>query len=538
MAGYEISDFMEFLLTSKFPQFYLLKAQEFCTEAKKRGIHIEESDLEYLDMHEIIRPCLRFHRPILDNEFALFTSFGDPYCWKDLYKQKYVELPKTGDFIPWKKYGYGKKAKIWLYYHPLQLLFLKDQIYGLIDRIKTKEFFNSQAVLHSYVVRKRKEHKEYLKRESNRAKTYHNKTIGLLMLLEEPYSPIVRKLFWKNHDVQKSYSEWNDWYKTKFFLQTIHNKSEFAIGELTNTYDTMVQHANELDPLNKWNTFMLLIRREKKRDLLGKALLAQDFFEASKMLALYIKDLTGKDMLSPECSPPWINNDWRERYYGMPFDISSRKTVEKILSEYIDLRPITTSIIVEGESEEIVIKKILEKVSIRKPESQGIHIYNIRGSGHLSQKNIDGYITRVHLSGNEIYIFIDKDAEKYFQKYLGDILEKKNVVIWNTDFEGDNFGISNVVDYANKLLKEQKKSLITLDEVEEECKKRNLVCAVNTVVYKKTKLKNLISKTELPKQIMKSLFSEINNKSHENNWKPEYPIEKLIDAILRTIPRY
>lgn len=540
MTNYEVSDFMKCLLESQFPQFSLFDPQEFCKEAKNRGIQIQKSDLEYFDKKGIIRPCLRLHRPIIDGEFALL-SLGHPHTWKYLYKQKYVELPKTGDFIPWKKYFDKKKEKTWLYYHTWQLLFLNEQLLGSVTKVRTEGLINPKLNLKAYIRRKRKDNKNYLEAALHKARTYHNKIIGLLMLLEEPYSPAIRHQFYPDPANEKTYTEWFDWQKTKKFSQIIHKKSGFTAGELAGIYEDLASSTNRLDPINSWNPFMELIRRNKKRQLKGDALLAQDFFEALKMLAMHIEDLTGQKMLAPIYSTPWLNNGWQERIYGKPFDLDSKKTIDKILSDYIYSRPIIASIVVEGKTEENVIRKIMKQVYVNRPEKQGIHIYNLKGVGNLKRSNIDGYITRAQLDENEIYVIVDKDAEQFLEKHRGKTLKESNITVWNTDFEGDNFSISEVVDCINKLLKKQKTDLISTEAVQKECNKKKLVDAVGAVVYKQTHLKlepELISKPDLSLLIMRSRFTKIRKEFHGNGWEPKYPIEKVVKNILMTIPRY
>lgn len=543
MSYYEISTFMKYLLTSKFPQFSLLLPKKFCDEAKKRGIIIQETDLEYFDKIELIRPCLRLNHPMINNKPDQLQFSNSPYDWKYLYRHNYVELLKKGDFILWKRYYTRKKEEeTQLYYHPSQLLFLNDQLSGMTTKIKTRDLINPKINIKKYITLTRKQYKNHLKIKLEKNETSYDKIIGLCMLLEEPYSLFVKHEFYDNPNDDETYSKWYNWQKKKRFSKTIHKKSGFTIKELKSTYEHISFLTNTLDPLNKWNPFMSLVRRKHKRKLKGNALLAQDLFEMLKMISLHIKDLTGRKMLDPSDSSPWINNGWKEMLYGTPYNINSLKTTKQVLSDYLVLRPINTSLIVEGKTEEKVIRKIMSQVEIHYPEEQGIHIYNLRGSGNMTQKNIDGYITRSIIEKNEIYVILDQDAKKYLNCHLKNkTLDKKNVTIWDKDFEDSNFGVEFMVSHINKLLKKHNVKSITVKEVKQECVKRKLFDAIRSVIYKNTKLKlesDIISKPNLSLYIMNNQFQKIHKDYRDNEWKPKYPIEKVMKAILRKIPRY
>ena len=532
---------MKHLLKSTFPQFVLVNPRQFCQEAEKRRIRIRESDLEYLDKLDIIRPCLRFRSSILDSELTTILP-KNPYDWCRLYKQNCIELPKPGDFIPWKKRANKeKREQIGIYYHPWQLLFLKEQLSDATTQISTEDLIKTKVDVQVYIKTIKTMHKKCLQATRINAKKYHNKIIGLLMLLEEPYSATIRGYVYLDRRDKNSHTKWNNWQKTKEFSKAIHKKSGFTEKGLIDIYEKLVFNTNNLDPINAWNPFMELIKRNKKRKLKGDALLAEDFFEALKMMALHIKDLTGKQMPEPGNSAPWLGNEWKEIAYGKPFNINSKKTVNRILSDYIYSRPIIASIIVEGKTEEKVIRKIMKQVNIDKPEKQGIHIYNLRGSGNLKQKNIDGYITRARLDENEIYVIADKDAEKFLKDHKGNTVKEDNITIWDTDFEGDNFEICEIMTHINKLLKEQKFNPLSLNQVKQAYEGKKLISAFHDVIYKETGQKlesDIISKVELSLLIMKSRFPKIRKEYHEKGWKPKYPIERVIKKILKTIPKY
>ena len=367
----------------------------------------------------------------------------------------------------------------------------------------------------------------------------YNRIIGLLMVLEERYRPDVISEFYQKPDDKTFITKWKKWVR-KYPAKNILRKSMWNIISLKAEYERMVFDTNQLDPINSWNPFPEIIKRGKKIKLKGKALLAQDFFEALQTLSLFIKDLTGNSMPSPYDSGQW-NTGWKEMVYGEPYDVKSEKTINRILSDFLTKRPIICSIIYEGETEDRVIRAIMESVDVYDPEKQGIHLYNTEGSGNMNQRNLDGYIMRANLVENDVYVIIDKDAEKLLKKHLdNDNIKHENCIIWNNDFEVDNFGIDIVIEKINSVLIKNGNNSITTDEVKKEMKQKALFNAISSVVYKnqRIELTKLITKPELAMRILDPRIKNIRKEYYDNEWVPVYLIEKELKRILRTIPEY
>ncbi|MGI0021359.1 MAG: hypothetical protein ACRD9Q_00730, partial [Nitrososphaeraceae archaeon] len=349
MKNPEISYYMELSLKSKFPQFHLLNHRQFSDELKKRDIYLFEKDLEYFDKMGIIRPCLRLNRPMINEQGQKYASLslGSPHNWKQLYKEGYIEFPKNGDFKPWKDYLDGGEEKTWLFYHPWQLLFARDQTKWEIAKIHRRSFLSKKFDCKKFIENERTLYKNVLSTMQARSQEKFNPIIGLLMLLEEPYEIELTRLFYPIPDDKKSFLKWQKWEKNNYDPKKILKCAGFTADNLKRVYQDMAFDANHLDPINHWNPLPELIRRGKKRKLEGNALLAQDYFDALQLFSFFIKDLTGEQMLGPYDSAPW-ETGWKEMVYGKPYDLNSTKTRNRILSDFLKERPIITSIIYEG----------------------------------------------------------------------------------------------------------------------------------------------------------------------------------------------
>ena len=532
---------MKLLLKSDFPQFRLLNIRDFLKELQKRDITLSESDLEYFDKVGIIRPCLRLILPDSDERQSSFSIHNSPFKWKQLFSKKLLEFPKEGDFKSWKTFE-SKNIKKSLYYHPKQILFIKEQILPEKYVIKGRSLnqkINDPAKTLKY---HQNIYLNSIKWMKKKTQDCHNYLVGLLMLLEEPYKPIlINRIYLNNNDLQHV-KKWEKWKKTTYNPNSFLKKSKLSVSELKKIYQDMVYDVTKLDPINQWNPFPQIIKRNKKLQLEGIGLYAQDYFDALEFLKFFIKDLSKEIMPSPYDSGNWYI-DWKELKYGKPYDINSTKTQKLIISDFTKFRPIITSIIYEGDTEKIVITNILKAINVGKPKIFGINLYNICGSGNLNQKNLDGFISRSLSESDNIYVIIDKDAERLLKKHIDSkTLKQENCVIWDKDFELDNFGLSKVVEVINKELKKKKLKPISTKSVTTQMnKKSSLFKALHDILYKEQSVnleKDIISKPKLAMKILQPRMRQIKKEYRDNKWIPTYPIEKELSKILNDVKVY
>lgn len=534
----EIHEFMKLLLKSQFPQFRLLTRKDFLDELKKRDLTTDENYLEYLDKIRLLSPCLRIKIPIHELHGFRYGSFVPvtPRELKDSLDNRQIEFLNSQEYKPWKTYN-KKKFKIELLYHPWQLLFVKDLM--RIEKINTpsRYFIHKRFNKDKFFDHEKKLYRRAIKIMKKRSTDEFNPLIGLLMLLEEPYNTNITHEFHPND--QKVYDKWKKWKKQKHFTHKILKNSGFTIKQLKEKYGDMAFDFNNLDPINHLNPLPEILKRSKRRTFTGNALIAQDYFDALQLISLFIQDVDGEKIRGPYDSPPWEAN-WKEMIYGEPYNLHSNKTIQRILSNFLIRRPIICSIIYEGKTEDLVIRGIFKAIDILHPESSGIHLYEAEGSGNLNQKNLDGYITRANLDENEVHVIIDKDAESLLSKHLENgRLKKENCIIWRQDFELDNFGVELILKTFNKILPKMiKGGIITNEEIEKELKNKEWFEAINSAIYKKYKLKQIISKPDLAMKILKPRIKQIEIEYNAGEWKPVYPIEQVLKPILRRVPKY
>jgi hypothetical protein len=291
-----IQDFMRYQLDNDMLQFELLMPARFLDYLKKRGICISLQELEYYDKLELLRPVLRIRRPENEdkespNKYAMLVT--DSYSVKRYYDGGMVEFPKENDFVEWEEYRAGRENKVELFYHPYQLLLI-SRIRELVKINIRLDFFETQDF-----VEKLNKHKEV---KLDRIKGFkenlehHNSRIGLLMLLQGPYGSLFRFVFFSMDDKESIYESWVNWRNNEFNPSDILDVCGLTGDEINEFFKWMCSNAVSTDPLSHWYDLSQIIKKELKNRLQDKALLAQDYYEFSRMLKDFLSDLKNEDV--------------------------------------------------------------------------------------------------------------------------------------------------------------------------------------------------------------------------------------------------
>lgn len=162
-----LAPFVKRILRSHFPQFKFLKSGDFIQYLRKRDIYLSKTELERFEKTGLLTPIARLTRQKIRNDPPRYaTVYVDAYYLKCYYKKGLLKIPKSGDFRPWKDYKDGYEDTKFIFYHPFQILL----IYRILYLQLSEETMVKYAPL-------------------------WNKQVGLLLLLEEPYAPIVTNTF-------------------------------------------------------------------------------------------------------------------------------------------------------------------------------------------------------------------------------------------------------------------------------------------------------------------------------------------------------
>lgn len=526
---------MKILLESEFAQFELLSAKEFLEFLKKRGIHRNISDLEFYDETKIVKPVLRLHGSLKDSSFKHCDKTLTLSSLYPFYENDLVKFPTDEDFKPWDSWKDKYEDKVCMYYHPFQLLGFEHVTKGVQLRLAPRNFLNATDPVKYFDIIKKKYCKE-LEGWQTSVKDAWLSRIGFLMLLEEAYAINVRQHFTAGLPSDDSFGKWKEWRFNKFSPENILKHTNFKIDEIKSLYNFLASDGQWNDPIENWFPLQRILKRSQKQKLRGKALVSQDYYEMAEMVAHFIYDLTKERMSDPD---DMGNEGWKERIFGKPFDYNSKKTQKAILDHYLFYRPPLIALIYEGETEHEIIKKIFDALYVY-DEKSGIIRCNARGADNIA-KNFEGYFEMAKENEINVFVIVDKDNESIVTDHTRNgTIKDAMYLVWNNDFECDNFGVQSVVKAVNELLKAKMCKEVEIVKIEERMKKPGtmLMNAMSKEIQESTgqKFSDLVSKPDLADKLMQERLEEIRKERNSDGWKPKLPIEKTLQQIFRMIP--
>ena len=225
-------------INSRFPQYQLLRADRFLEllkdyDIKFNGIDFSLEHLEYYDQREIIRPILRINRRLGDTSINQISSpkLLDNYFISEYLEQGIAQFAVEGDYQDWSNYREGSKKRTRLYYHPTQFmafqaLALQSTVFSPSDIENIQNPTSFAEIL-----------QQSLANEVQASRNAYRQTwirrIGLLILLEEAYSPLVREFRDRPPSHNGSlFNEWKGWRVKEFSTHDLLASSGMTIEEV------------------------------------------------------------------------------------------------------------------------------------------------------------------------------------------------------------------------------------------------------------------------------------------------------------------
>lgn len=480
-------DPLDIINHGNFFQRTLLSASAFVNFCKERGIDISEERLEKLEKVAIFLPALRVRYPeikikqkriktkgqpdrieefgILEDgeqwdgelakDYSAFIPFDARYVasWID---EGLISGPRKGEFAPWSKYtdkqGHHKATT---YYSIFQAYSLKSVLRRLrvtIDLENLPSRTEREAVeIHR---RWKKYFKDFVLRvtENNRDEYWK-----LCHFLSQRYLPeaesdgllitVPAKDFTK-FDFFEFRRAWNP----KDFLEYI----ECTTDEIKDAWEWLVHSADWENPLSRWDDLVALVKRERRKQLKGDALLAELLKTMARMLMLFYKELTGIELYPRGDSPEEV-----EVFRGKGVTKDDLRYKEFVANEFgVNPRP-KLILMVEGHGEFTEIPKLLLWSFGKSISSYGIQIVNLETISEFSSDKMVRFIDHYHHLQTIVYFVLDNEnrarqtrdsllrrRSRYVQ---GLSLTKKDFFrIWDRNIEFDNFSDLEIADALSK----------------------------------------------------------------------------------------
>ena len=556
----------ELILQEAFYQNFPLEVDKFIDYCKKRGLNnVDRKYFEYLEQEGRLKPIMRVVGSVVSNTTDL----------KELYENNHVIDPSQNGFVPRKTFYKTRpeypREVIRTYYHPYQIYSLNSE---LESRIRPLIRFNLIPQNDESVVNLRKTGKnmgnrpEIMRKDSKKDENF----VELLLFIQNKYLPIVKQPGYKRltgDSTNNLYEKWDDLQK-RIIPKEIVSALGLEAKDIDYYRGSIGDYGLSIDPLENWYDLIKYIKYAERQKLKGKALLAQDFYLISDMLALLLEDLTGEKPLETGSISDTMQGRGKEGHYGKKLNYVDRDILIVLLREYgINPRP-RLVLIVEGYTEEIVFPIIANAMGIPL-ERYDIQIINIQGVDKDPRPLIIDYATPdvypfdnkyyIHPERTKVFFIFDNEGNKgswikkliekpdeEIEKMMKDVLrsiKNKGVNIsanieemikehtvkhyfWNKSFEYDN--ITDDKELSSKLNKYGEKHgyqfNITSEDIKD-CRAKNR----NLGKFVEEKKGTDLGKREFGEQIGNFIAKEI--KERTNRFENQRPIEEVLNQIIR-----
>ncbi|KAF5437574.1 hypothetical protein C5S35_03365 [Candidatus Methanophagaceae archaeon] len=580
----------ELIIQEAFYQNFPLEVNKFIDYCKERGVDLKwglngnRKYLENLEKEGLFRPIMRVEGYYANNTTDL----------RELYENDHVIDPRQKGFVPWANY-YEKSDRyreeiVHSYYHPYQIYFLKkvlevglrlsplnipQQDNKLVKRIREREKYMISDL-------------ERLRKDSKK----HEKFAELLLFIQNKYLPHVKQpgyisVTGDNYHINNLFEKL-DALQKRIIPKAIVGSLGLEAEEINDYRGLIGIHGLSIDPLKNWYDLIKYIHYDKRQKLKGKALLAQDFYLISDMLALLLEDLTGEKPLETGSISDTMQGRGKVQVYGKELNYVDRDILIGFLREYgINPRP-RLVLIVEGYTEQIVFPIIANAMDISL-ESYDIQIINILGVDRDPRELIIDYATPdvysmdkkyyIHPERTKVFLNFDNEGNKgswikkliekpdeEIEKMMNDVLRNiknkggdisantekiflKHTVkyhIWGQEqddeksehrireksFEYANFSDEELSRELNKYGKKHGYNFdVTSDEIKD-CRAKNR----NLGKFVKEKTGTDLGKREFGEQIGNFIAKEI--KERTNRFENQRKIEEILDQIIRFAVEY
>jgi len=540
-----LSEYLPELIKLEIPQFQLLDSRRFIDFLRARELAINEEELEHFERIGFLYPVLRLKRPTIEEAGNIQYVGISSSSW---YLKKYLEanlleFPDSKNFKQWEEYrDKGGERNTFLYYHPYQV-FLVTRFLNLTRLVLTSSYLET-ATSCEKMFKQAKKMREGIKKGFLKARPRLVKQIGLFLRLQNAYQPDYQGRVHLTFD-EKSYEKWAYWRKNSFSPQKVLEKSGILLEEVKEIRDQFAAQAYFNDPLANWYRLVRLMPFNQRAKLEGKALLTQDYYEIVGMLNSFLRDLTQEEQPDPDDITDGRRGKWKDRYYGKKFDYTDPDIQSKIVSDYLSVTIPKVVFLIEGISEETVVRILMNALGIV-PEIVGIAIHNFEGIGGITPFNAEAVLRIAKAQNVARYLIVDKDPEA--EELVMELSERLKLLdsdccrIWEKDFEFDNFGLNCTVETVNEKLVENGYGPIETNAVEKRLSnhpRARLWKAVHDECWQKNgiKIDDVLSKAQLARILALRRAKEIRQELSESKYKPKWRIEEEIEKIYKKFCR-
>ena len=417
--------------TNAFNQFPLITPSKLRSEARDRGIQCSSSfakELERLDRAGAFSPIL----------FETADADGAPT----------IVFRDEHEYVDWSEYAIDDEVAISArpFYSPWQLLYLHDavelpktsvSIEWLLDdeRRSTlgpgwRNFLGAQL-----------EHWRGLDRQ-------WRGILLLLLRLESRYGPSVKGTLIKSSVSLVRHPDTGEYVDPReleppFDARSVLDELGLTPEAVKAMHQRVASHGFFMggdDPLRYWHMLIRMAPAKQRAKLRGRARRAQDAYDAAEMVRRFYHRLTGELLLNPDEIFDISDKSWKKRIYGKWPTLSYTRADLAAELRLRDLHPHQVHLAVEGETEEIVCRRVLEEMAGMPLNDLGVSIHQLRGVGNIT---VQREMLRA-MKAFPRYLLLVADREGDMAREVealkrDGVLTDEATYLWQTSFEEDNF---------------------------------------------------------------------------------------------------
>jgi hypothetical protein len=350
------------------------------------------------------------------------------------------------DFVPWSEYqvteDFYTRAKP--YYCHWQLLYIKDAVSGGTAEVTLDWLLDDdqRATLGEG-------YRAWYTRQDETRRSLDDGWRTLLLLLvriQNRYAPLIKGTLTKASSTLVFDPEMGD-FVDPFFSTARSFDPQGILEELGLTPENIAAfqrwigwHGVIHDPIERWHMLLRMTSYCERSKLSDGARRAHDAYDAAEILRRFYHDLTGELLLNPDEMSDFNVESWKKRVFGRwPFLSYTRRNLQAELRRH-DLWPHHIHLVVEGTTEEIVCRRVMEAFTGRPLEDLGVTLATLGGVGrarlHQEMLRVTSGFARWAILVADREGDIERDVELMRRE---GILSEDTCVLWERSFEEDNF---------------------------------------------------------------------------------------------------
>jgi hypothetical protein len=421
-----------------FLQLPLLTWEQFGRKASDRGIHLSfgstlRDRLEELDSSGALSP-------------VAFVVPGSPGFDEYIFRE-------GTEFKKWHDYPRDESWPQRVLYSPWQFLYLEEAI-DLGTAKVSGEWLLSGTRQVSDVWRQWQEMR--LEQRAGLDRAWRSLML-LLTALQPRYYPIIRGTLTKitttvtfDPETGKEVDPYRRAVET-FDPEAVIARCGLGPDEVRQLYERVASDGHVHDPLARFFMLVRMLPQSERLKLKGAALLAQDRYDAAEMLRRLYFDLSAELLPAPDDMFDGTGGAWKEQYLGHPPRLGFKPHDLHVELLRHRLYPHSVHLIVEGETDELLIRGLLESLA-GPADDLGVTFSMLKGSGRL--RPLTTVLKAAGRYARFPVLVLDRegDVERDVEMLKRDgVVSDETVHMWKASLEEDNFTKEEMVRVAKRI---------------------------------------------------------------------------------------